>query len=78
MYDSAKLLNYTLAVTREHDQLRAKMTGQQKTLLFAETETKFYIEATDVHIDFVKDDSGKVTKLFLFRGPQKYEAKRIK
>jgi hypothetical protein len=69
--------NYTLTITREHDQLRAKLTSQSKVSLFAENQTKFYIEASDVRIDFLKDDSSQVTKLLMFRGSRTYEAKRI-
>ncbi len=69
---------YTLTVTREHDQLRAKMTSQSKVSLLAENQTRFYLEATDVHIDFLKADSSQVTQLLMFRGSRKYEAKRIK
>jgi len=56
-------------ITVEGSQLMAQATGQGKFAIFAETETKFFAKAVDIEIEFMKDESGKVTQLTLKQGP---------
>lgn len=55
----------TLAVTRDGDQLFARMTGQPAYRLYPESETKFYYRVVDAQITFVADKDGTVSKLVL-------------
>ena len=67
-----------LTVTKEQNRLFTQATGQEKLEVFAESATTFFLKVVDAQIEFVKDDSGKVTKLILYQGGQKTEAKKIK
>jgi hypothetical protein len=69
---------FILAVTKEGDRLFTQATGQSKFEVFAETETKFFLKVVEASIEFVKDDTGKFSKLILNQGGRKMEAKRIK
>ncbi len=53
-------------------------TGQEQLEMFAETETKFFLKVNDAQIEFVKDPTGKVTKILLNQGGRQAEAKRVK
>lgn len=54
-----------LTITVENGQLMGQATGQGKTPIYAETETKFFLLAAPTSLDFVKDDHGKVTSVVL-------------
>jgi hypothetical protein len=69
---------FILAVTNEGDRLFTQATGQSKVEVFAESETRFFLKVVEANIEFVKDDSGKFTKLILNQGGRRMEAKRIK
>lgn len=69
---------FILSVTKEGDRLFTQATGQSKFEVFAETETKFFLKVVEASIEFIKDDSGKYSKLILNQGGMKMEAKRIK
>ncbi len=68
----------TFSVTKEQDKLFLQGEGQEKVELFAETETKFFLKVNDAQLEFVKDDSGKVTNAILNQGGREAEAKKIK
>lgn len=70
--------NFILTITNESGGLMSQATGQGKSALLAETETKFFPKAFEAQLEFVKDDLGKVTKLILLQGGRKTEAKKIK
>lgn len=67
----------TLTISREGDKLILTARGEMRAELFAESETKFFIEAIDAQISFVKDQQGKVTHLIFHQGGE-VEAKKIK
>lgn len=69
--------NLILNITKEGGRLISQATGQNKFALFADTETKFYPKEFEAEIEFIKDSSGKVTKLILTQNGQKTEAKKI-
>ncbi|QKZ13495.1 serine hydrolase [Spirosoma sp. KUDC1026] len=70
--------NFILTITKEQNRLISQATGQSKFPLLAETETKFYPEAFEAQLEFIKDNTGKITKLMLLQGGQTTEAKKIK
>lgn len=59
---------FDLAITLEDGRLMSQATGQGKTELFAETETKFFLKVVDAQIEFIKDAQGTVTHLVLHQG----------
>jgi hypothetical protein len=69
---------FVLSVTLEGTQLFTQATGQAKVEVFAESETKFFLKVVEAQIEFVKDTTGKVTKLILYQNGQVLDAKKIK
>ena len=67
---------FDLVVTLEGDQLVTQATGQPKTPIFAESETKFFAKVVDGSIEFLKDEKGVVTHLMLNQGPIEIKAPR--
>jgi len=55
-------------VTLEGNQLMIQRTLREKAPLFAESETKFFLKATNGDFEFVKDDKGDATYLFMYDG----------
>jgi hypothetical protein len=55
-------------VTLEGNQLMIQRIGREKTRLFAESDTKFFLRIINGDFEFVKDDKGDVICLFLYRG----------
>ena len=70
--------NFVIAITVENGKLQGQPTGQSKSELLAENENKFYVEAADADVTFVKDASGKVNALKLTQRGRTQEAKKIK
>jgi CubicO group peptidase (beta-lactamase class C family) len=70
--------NFVIIITVEDGKLKGQPTGQGKADILAESENKFYVEAADAQVVFVKDASGKVTSLKLTQRGQTHEAKKIK
>ena len=68
----------TFSVTKEQDKLFLQGEGQEKVEMFADTENKFFLKVNDAQLEFVKDDSGKVTKAILNQGGRATDAKKIK
>jgi CubicO group peptidase (beta-lactamase class C family) len=67
---------FDLVITLEGGQLVSQATGQGKTPLFAESETKFFPKVIDAEIEFGKDDRGVVTYLVLHQGAAEIKAPR--
>jgi CubicO group peptidase (beta-lactamase class C family) len=67
---------FIFTVTKEKDRLFAQATGQDKFEIFSETETKFFLKVTDAQLEFVKDETGKVTKAVLKQGGRETNARR--
>ncbi len=70
--------DFTFTVTREQDRLFLQAPGQEKLEMFGEMETKFFLKVNDAQFEFVKDDSGKVTKAIMNQGGRQAEAKKMK
>lgn len=69
---------FTLVVTQQGNQLYTQATGQSSFPVFPESETKFFLKVVDAQLEFIKDDSGKITKAILYQGGAKMDAKKIK
>lgn len=69
---------FIITITTEGNRLFAQATGQPKFELFATTETQWFLKVVDAKVEFVKDNTGKVTALVLNQGGQKSEGKKIK
>jgi CubicO group peptidase (beta-lactamase class C family) len=67
---------FDLEITLEGDQLYSQATGQGKVTIFAETEAKFFLKVIDAQLEFLKDESGKVSHLVLHQGPSEIKAQR--
>lgn len=70
--------NFIITVTAEGNKLFAQATSQPKFELFATTETMWFLKVVDAKVEFVKDETGKVSKLILNQGGQKMDGKKIK
>lgn len=69
---------FIFTITKEKDRLFVQAGGQEVFEIFAETENKFFLKINDAQLEFIKDDSGIVTKAILNQNGRKTEAKKIK
>jgi CubicO group peptidase (beta-lactamase class C family) len=70
--------NIVLTVAKEGDGLTLINPGQTRgAALVPESETAFFIRVADVKVNFVKDESGKVTGLTLLQMGRTTRAKKI-
>lgn len=76
VYEFSK--NDVLAITTAENRLQALATNQSTFFLFPESDAKFYPKSFEAQVEFVKDDSGKVTKMVWSQGGQTLEGKKIK
>jgi CubicO group peptidase (beta-lactamase class C family) len=67
----------TFSVTKEQEKLFLQAKGQEKLEMFADTERNFFLKVNDAQLEFIKDDSGKITKAILNQGGRQAEAKKI-
>jgi uncharacterized protein YneR len=68
---------FILTVTVEGGRIFTQATGQEKVEVYAESETKFFLKVVEASIEFVKDDTGKFSKLILRQGGQTIEGNRV-
>lgn len=68
--------NFALAITRDGNRLYSQATGQPRTELFAESETKFFLKVVDAQITFQTGADGRATGLILHQGGD-HPAKRV-
>jgi serine-type D-Ala-D-Ala carboxypeptidase/endopeptidase len=71
------LPTFVISIARAGDQLSLQATGQPKFELFAESESEFFLKVIDAQISFVKDDTGKVTKLVLHQNGAHQPGKKL-
>ncbi|MBX2990120.1 MAG: serine hydrolase [Bacteroidetes bacterium] len=69
---------FTFAVTKEENRLFLQGTGQDKIEMFADTETTFFLKVNDARIEFVRNDSGNVTKAILNQSGRTADARKTK
>jgi hypothetical protein len=55
----------------------AQPTGQQAMPVFAETETRFFFKTVGTEVEFVRDESGRVTHLMMMRDGRARKAPRV-
>ncbi len=55
--------NFIITIANEKGKLIGQATGQPKSELFPESETKFFLKESEIEIKFVKNTQGKVTGL---------------
>jgi hypothetical protein len=55
-----------------------QFTRQPKVEFYPEAETKFFLKVVDAQVEFVKDDSGKVTGIIVFQGGRSLPGKKVK
>lgn len=67
-----------LSVSRIKERLFMKAAGQEQFEIFADSVHKFFTKINDAEFEFVKDETGKVTKVILNQGGRTAEAKRVK
>lgn len=67
---------FKITVTLEDDGLHVQATNQPKFAVFPESETKFFLEAVDAQITFVKEGD-EVTSMILHQGGANQTAKKI-
>ena len=73
--------DFTLTVGTQNGNLITELkqpTGQSKSELFPESETRFFRKDVDVEVSFVKDETNRVTHLIFHQEGQELRAKRIK
>lgn len=70
--------DFIFTITVEDGHLMAQATGQPKSRLYAESETRFFLKVVDAQVQFTKDENGKVSSLTLFQGGREMKAPRKK
>ncbi|WP_460821999.1 serine hydrolase [Lysobacter olei] len=74
-YDLAPGMQFD--ITLVDDQLLLRLGDQPQFALFAETDTRFFLEAVDAQITFVVDASGKPKALVLHQGGRDQQAAKV-
>lgn len=69
---------FKIAIMREGNSLKLQATNQPKFDIFAEDQNKFFLKVVEAEIEFIVDDSNKVTKLILHQNGQSMSALKIK
>jgi CubicO group peptidase (beta-lactamase class C family) len=64
------------AITVEHDQLYAQLTGQAAYPVYAKAKDHFFYTVVDAQLDFERDAQGKVDALLLHQNGRDQRAKR--
>ena len=68
--------NFVLNITVSGESVFVQATGQPKIKIVAHSETTFYSKVVDARIEFVRDESGKVSKLILHQSGRNIPAVR--
>jgi pimeloyl-ACP methyl ester carboxylesterase len=69
--------NLAIAITVENGELRLQGSGQPRLPMFAESETKFFLKAANIEVDFARDPAtNAVTQLTLHQGGQTLVGKK--
>ncbi|MDQ3747629.1 MAG: DUF4440 domain-containing protein [Acidobacteriota bacterium] len=67
-----------LDITKEGEKLMSQTTGQPKMELLPESEIEFFIKGFTAQFVFVRDDTGRVTKLIINQEGQRVAARKLK
>lgn len=69
---------FTLTVSMDDGKLFCQATGQSRSAIYPESETRFFLKAVDAQIDFQKEENGKTNRLILHQGGRDMPAPRIR
>ncbi|HEV7350395.1 serine hydrolase [Telluribacter sp.] len=69
---------FRVKIVREGHGLKVQATNQPVFDLFAEAPNKFFLKAFDAQIEFVKDDSNKISSILMHQNGQARPAQRVK
>ncbi len=67
-----------LDITKEGERLMSQTSGQPKMDLLPESEVEFFIKGFTAQFVFVRDETGRVTKLIINQEGQRVTAKKLK
>ena len=70
--------NVVLDITKEGEKLMSQTPGQPKMELLPESEIEFFIKGFTAQFVFVRDGTGRVTKLIINQEGQRATAKKLK
>jgi CubicO group peptidase (beta-lactamase class C family) len=68
--------NAVITVSKEDSRIFVQLTGQPRFEIYPRTQTEFFLTVVKADIEFVNDESGKVTSLILNQGGMKQTATR--
>lgn len=69
---------FSITVSLEGNTLKAQATNQPQFDLYAENEAFFFLKVVDAEIEFLKNETGKVTALILHQNGAKQTFKKVK
>jgi hypothetical protein len=69
--------NVVLDITKEGEKLMTQTTGQPKMELLPESEIEFFIKGFTAQFVFVRDGTGRATKLIINQDGQRVTAKKL-
>jgi CubicO group peptidase (beta-lactamase class C family) len=67
-----------LTVTLENGLLFVQLTGQPKFQIYPESQNKFFLTVVDAEVEFVKNETGQVSKAVLYQNGMVRDAPRVK
>ncbi|MGV3588826.1 MAG: serine hydrolase [Adhaeribacter sp.] len=67
-----------VAIMREGHALKTQITNQPVFDLFAEDQNKFFLKVVEARVEFLKDNTNKITKLVIHQNGQTTEAPKVK
>ena len=68
---------FTITISVEGEQLKAKATGQSTFDIFPRTESSFFYKIVDAQIDFVRNRKGEVESIMFHQNGQHLPGKKI-
>ena len=69
--------NFVMTVTRDENQLLARLTGQSPIPIYPESDTEFFLKVVDAQISFITDQGGRAVSLILHQNNLDMPMKRI-
>jgi pimeloyl-ACP methyl ester carboxylesterase len=76
-YDAAPTFPIVVAIEMKDGQLSLEIPGVRGLPLFAESESKFFMKAYELKIEFVKDAGGKVVEAVIYVDGAAVKARRL-
>jgi CubicO group peptidase (beta-lactamase class C family)/uncharacterized protein YneR len=68
---------FSLTISKEGTQMKAKATGQGIVDIFPKSNDRFYLKVIEAQIQFNKADDGSIKSLTLFQAGREMEGKRL-